>query len=171
MTSVLLKLTAVLMITTESKSTIHSHISGWKHFIFLIPKILNHFRVITLVKVQSRVAAYNRKVMSHNPAMGLEFGCSHSCSPSAADSPRRGRGWPPQPWRVSCTPRDWFQCGGLWTATSQQRLWRTAGALSEDLGRVSGEWIYPGEPPKGGFIMGENKTSLRKVLSFCWQKG
>jgi len=54
-----MKFAAVLIITVVSKFKIHGHISDLKHFIFLFQKILNHFWVITLGKVQSRVAAHN----------------------------------------------------------------------------------------------------------------
>lgn len=43
-------------------------------------------------------------------------------------------------------------------------------ALPEDLGSISGQWVPPGEHSKGGLIMGEIRTTLRKVLGICWQK-
>lgn len=63
--------------------TLHSSVSK---------KSLTISRFLTLVKVQSRVAACSQKMMSQNPAIGLEFGCFHCCCPSAIDSPRQGWG-------------------------------------------------------------------------------
>lgn len=162
-----MKLFAVLVITTVSKYTIHSNNSDLKQFFcFQNPYT---FMGYYAGQCTEHGAAHYQETLSHNPGTGLYSWCSPSQGPSAAGSCRQGWGGLPS-MEEPCMSQELSQWHSLCRVTNQLHLWRTAPCPSRDLGSIWGGWPSPEEHSKGGFIMWENRTSLRKGLGLWWQK-